>query len=787
MQMAKSLSHLFLLIVVFVLVLIPYSEQLQSSQVHTLLRIQGLLNFPPMLSSWNNDTDFCNTEPSPSVTVVCYEESITQLHIIGNNGTPPLPRNFSMDSFVTTLVKLPNLKVLSLVSTGLWGPLPGKLARLSSLEILNMSSNFLYGGIPQEMSSLTSVQTLILDDNMFNGHLPDWLGSLSTLAVLSLKKNSFNGSLPDSLGNLENLRVLAISHNNFFGEVPDLGSLTSLQTLDLEDNSLGPQFPVVGDKIVTLILRKNKFSSGIPEEVSSYYQLQKLDISSNRFVGPFPSSLLALPSITYLSIAGNRFTGMLFDNLSCNSELEYVDLSSNLLTGKLPNCFLSNSKNRVVLYSGNCLNTEDKSQHALSFCRNQALAVGIIPHRRKPENASKIVVAMSITGGIIGGLLLALLAYLIAKRANLKQPRSKAPPRLISEHASTGYTSKLLSDARYISQAMKIGALGIPSYRTFSLEELERATDNFDSSTFLGEGSHGQMYRGKLKDGTLVAIRCMKMKKSWGTHNFMHHLELISKLRHRHLVSALGHCFECYLDDSSVSRLFLVFEYVPNGNLRSWISERHARRTLSWSHRIGAAIGVAKGIQFLHTGIVPGVFSNKLKITDILLDQNLVAKISSYNLPLLAENVEKVGVQTSSGGSKELHNARTKYEDKSDIYNFGVILLEIILGRPFKSRNEINVARDQLGRIIAADEAVRKGIVDPVIQNACSGESLKTMMEICVRCLLDHPKDRPSIEDVLWNLQFAAQVQDAWRGDSQSSDGSPVSNYQPPLRRIALQ
>ncbi|GMP98300.1 hypothetical protein CsSME_00046246 [Camellia sinensis var. sinensis] len=785
--MAKGFSHSSFLVLVIISLSISYSEQLQSSQVQTLLRIQHLLNFPSVLSSWNNETDFCNTEPSPSLTVVCYDESITQLHIIGNKGVPPLPRNFSIDSFFTTLVRIPSLKVLTLVSLGLWGPLPGKISRLSSLEILNISSNFLYSDIPQEMSILTNLQTLILDDNMFSGQLPDWLSSLSLLAVLSLKTNSLNGSLPESLGSLETLRVLALSHNNFFGEVPDLGSLTSLQVLDLEDNSLGPQFPHLGNKLVTLILRKNKFSSGIPDEVSTYYQLQKLDISFNRFVGPFPPSLLSLPSITYLSIAGNRFTGMLFDNLSCNSELEFVDLSSNLLTGKLPNCFESSSKDRVVLYAGNCLTTVDKTQHGFSFCRNEALAVGILPHRRKSERASKVVLGLSISGGIIGGITLVGLAFVIVRRVHLKKTKGKPQPRLIAVHASTGYTSKLSSEARYVSQAMKIGALGVPSYRTFSLEELEAATDNFDTSTFLAEGSHGQMYRGQLKDGSVVAIRCLKMKRSHGTQNFMHHIEFISKLRHRHLVSALGHCFECNLDDSSVIRLFLIFEYVPNGTLRSWISERRARRTLTWTQRIAAAIGVAKGIEFLHTGIVPGVFSNSLKITDVLLDQNLVAKISSYNLPLLSENMEKVGTQNSSGRSKELNTARVKHEGKSDVYDFGVILLEIILGRPLNSRIEVDIVRDELQRIIAADDAARRGIVDPAIQNAYSDESLKTMMEICIRCLLKDPEVRPSIEDVLWNLQFAAQVQDAWRGDSQSSEGSPVSYFQTPRQQLTIQ
>lgn len=81
-----------------------------------------------------------------------------------------------------------------------------------------------------------------------------------------------------------------------------------------------------------------------------------------------------------------------------------------------------------------------------------------------------------------------------------------------------------------------------------------------------------QMYRGQLKNGSVVAIRCVEMKKKYSTQNFVNHIELISKLRHRHLVSAIGHCFECSLDDSSVNKVYLVFEYVPNGTLRNWIS-----------------------------------------------------------------------------------------------------------------------------------------------------------------------------------------------------------------------
>ncbi|THU45047.1 hypothetical protein C4D60_Mb02t13760 [Musa balbisiana] len=348
----------------------------------------------------------------------------------------------------------------------------------------------------------------------------------------------------------------------------------------------------------------------------------------------------------------------------------------------------------------------------------------------------------------------------------------------------------------YIYQTMKLGTLGIPSYRSFSLEELEAATNNFETSSLMGKGSHGQLYRGKLKDGSLVAIRCLKLKKSQNSQNFNHHIELISKLRYHHLVSALGHCFEYHPDDSSVSRLFLIFEYVTNGTLRSNISvEGHM---LTWMQRISTAIGVAKGIQFLHGGIIPGLFANDLKITNILLDQNLIAKISSYNLPVLAENMKAMVLAgSSSSGLNEpgerhvnvqhsLWTKLTKHLDTIDIYDFGVILLEIVSGRPIISTNELDIMKDELQENIVADGTARRSIVDPVVSRQCCDESLKVVMEICLRCLSEEPTQRPSVEDVLWNLQFAAQVQESWRGDSQSSEESPLSLSQPPQSPIIL-
>ncbi|KAF5772973.1 putative protein kinase RLK-Pelle-LRR-VI-1 family [Helianthus annuus] len=747
-----------------------------ATQEQTLLEIQHLLYYPVVLKSWNNATDFCNTVQSTYVTVVCYEDVVTQLHIINTDKSPPLPEDFSVDAFFAALVKLPSLKVLKLVSLGLWGGLPATISQLSSLEILNVSSNHFTGTIQPEITSLTDLQSLVLDDNNFTGWIPARIGFLSRLSVLSLKNNMLSGLLPESLGSLVDLRVLGLSYNNLSGQVPDLRRSRNLQVLELEGNSLGPEFPRVTDRIISITLRDNKFTAGLPEELRSFYQLKRLDIASNRFTGPFPTWILSLPSINYLDIEGNRFTGMLFEDLACNPELEFVDLSANLLTGKLPNCLVS-SKARNVVYDGNCLTTnngnEIKSQKPISFCSNQALAVGIIPRPHRDGKGSKVALVFGLTGGIIGGLVFVGVAFLIFRHVHGKKAVKMQPP--VPENApASSYTSKLLSDARYVTRAMKLATLGVPPYRTFSLEELEEATNGFNTSTFMGEGSHGQMYRGRLRDGSYVAIQCLKMKRNHNTQWFTRHIELISKLRHQHLVSALGHCFEFYLDDSSVSRLFLVFEYAPNGTLRDWISGKNNGRSLSWSQRIAAAIGIVKGIQFLHSGIVPRLFSSNLKITDVLLDQNFNAKISCNNLSLLNSNIEKDGAQGYFNRFKEPNRARVSNPEKVDVYDFGVILLEIILGKPLCTQKEIESVKEQFQARITSDDAAIKEMVDPAVRDACSDQSLTTIAEICCRCLVNDPLERPSVEDMLWNMQFAAQVQDALH----SSEGSPVSHSQ---------
>ncbi|KAA8533007.1 hypothetical protein F0562_032876 [Nyssa sinensis] len=422
-------SSNFLFPVLIFLLFLPVSiAQLSPSETRTLFQVQQLLEYPEVLQGWNNWTNFCYLPPSPSLVIVCSDNHITELTVIGNKSSPSntsiptsdhfivsqqtLSDKFSIDAFFTTLTKLSNLKVLSLVSLGIWGPLPAKIKRFWSLEVLNISSNFIFGEIPLQISTFKNLKSLVLADNLFNG------------------------------------------------SVPDLRTLQVLEELDLGNNHLGPKFPSLGNNVTRIILRKNSLRSDIPSDLMNFDQLQKLDVSSNNLLGPIPSSLFSLPSIQYLNLAENQFTGALRANTSCNWKLKFVDISNNLLIGNLPYCIGSSSSNMTVISSWNCLsNASSKYQHPYSFCHREALAVK--PPVRNQEGQSTIKLGLIL--GIIGAL------------SSINLPVRGSP----------------VMNGRHAPRTMRMASLGIPPYHVFTLEEMEDATNNFDPSNLGAEGSAG--------------------------------------------------------------------------------------------------------------------------------------------------------------------------------------------------------------------------------------------------------------------------------------------------------
>lgn len=726
------------------------------------------------LDSWGNYTgDFCYMASNLHMSITCQENSVSELKIMGDKlskvsefhgfavPNQTLSETFSIDSLVTTLTRLTSLRVLSLVSLGIWGPLPDKIHRLNSLEFLDMSSNFLFGSIPPQISRLVKLHTLTLDGNFFNESVPDWFDSLSNLTILSLKNNGLKGVLPSSICRITTLTDISLSHNELSGKLPDLSTLSGLHLLDLRENHLDSELPFMPNGLTTLLLSNNSFSGKIPEEFGKLNQLQHLDLSINTLGGVPPSALFSLPNISYLNLASNLLSGSLPNNLKCGDQLGFVDISSNRLTGKLPSCLDSTSDKRLVKFGGNCFSLDTQYQHQESYCKEANI-------EGKHSGGRAIWVLIGVIGGTLAFIIFVALGLLIfCRRYRTREAFVQHTlPKVVQENSTSGISSEVLANARIISEAVKLGTQGAPACRMFSVEDLVEATNNFDKSTLLGEGSIGKLYKGRLENGSYIAIRSLSFFKKYSIRNLKIRVDLLSKLRHPHLVGLLGYCIDDGgRDDSTASRVFLVHEYISNGNFHAHLSESCPEKVLKWSDRLAVLIGVAKAVHFLHTGVIPASFSNRLKTNNILLDEHQIAKLSDYGMTIITDELEQL--ETKGDGAKSWH--MTNLGD--DVYNFGFILLEMLVGPIVSGKGEAFLLNEMKS---FGSQDGRQKIVDPIVLTTCSQESLSIVISITNKCISPEPASRPSFEDVLWNLQYAAQVQATADSDQKSDAPSQL-------------
>uniref|UniRef100_M4CPV4 Protein kinase domain-containing protein n=1 Tax=Brassica campestris TaxID=3711 RepID=M4CPV4_BRACM len=575
--------------------------------------------------------------------------------------------------------------------------------------------------------------------------------------------------VPDALNSLSNLTVLALSHNEMSGELPDLSKLDHLHMLDLRENRFDSELPLLPKSLVTVLLSKNSFSGEVSRCFDGLSQLQHLDLSFNQLTGAPSRFLFSLANISYLDLASNKLSGKLPVDLTCGGKLGFVDLSNNRLVGTIPSCLGGSSGERVVKLGGNCLSIDGvHDQHQELLCEEGE-------SRGRELQGRKIGTLVAVVSGAVLVLVLVAFGLLMlctkrcsccsccgSKEKSVQQTRLKA---VTDNNTQTSLSSQVLASARLISQTAKLSAQGVPSCRSFSFEELKEATDDFDSSRFLGEGSLGKLYRGTLENGSSVAIRCMVLSKKFSSQSIRSHLDCLSKLNHPHLLSFLGHCTRTNLEyDPTATILYLVYEYMPKGTYRTHLSESCPEKILTWPDRLGILIEIAKAVHFLHTGVIPGSFNNQLKTNNILLDQHKIAKLSDYGVTAILEENEKLEIK--SEGHKSKYDV-AKRED--DVYNFGFILLESLVG-PLPTTKGEDFLLNEMTSFGSQDG--RQKIVNPTVLTTSSQESLAIAISIANKCVLLEPSARPSFEDVLWNLQYAAQMQSAADAERKSDTSS---------------
>lgn len=297
---------------------------------------------------------------------------------------------------------------------------------------------------------------------------------------------------------------------------------------------------------------------------------------------------------------------------------------------------------------------------------------------------------------------------------------------------------------------------GVKSAKLFTGKEIKKATNNFSTDRLLGAGGYGEVYYGKLDDGTVVAVKCAKLGNTKGIEQVLNEVRILCQVNHKNLVRILGCCVE-------LEQPLLVYEYVPNGTVSDHLYLQ--RKLLTWDCRLSIAHATAEGLAYLHFSAVPPIYHRDVKSSNILLDDMLNAKVADFGLSRLA-HTDLSHVSTCAQGTLGYldpeYYRNYQLTDKSDVYSFGVVLLELLtsqkaidFGRP---QDDVNLAI-YVQRLVEEERIM--DAVDPALKEGASRVELETMKALgflAVSCLEERRQSRPSMKEVAEEIEYIITI-----------------------------
>ncbi|KAI3726745.1 hypothetical protein L1987_66549 [Smallanthus sonchifolius] len=655
---------------------------------------------------------------------------------------------------------------------------------LSALQVLDLRSSSVLGPIPPSIGSLNQLNRLLLSDNSLTGVIPASLRQLSSLLVLNLSLNMLTGSIPSSFSALSNLTVLDLSSNFLSGPIPsEYGSLSSLNYLNLSNNSLSSALPAQLanlSQLVDLDLGFNSLLGSLPAELRLLTRLRRLLINNNDLGGSFPGNLtINLPDIIFLDVSSNNFTGNLPDlstfsnasgvTLNFSNNLLYGSLNSNISTVgliDLSNNYLQgldvHNGNRTFL-SRNCfLRLPD--QRSLNDCTTFYALNGVpfdgnpispVPPPIPRKNSSHLKYVLA---GVFGGLgviiIIVIVLFFILKKCN---KRSVSQRSANVEPVQEGGNTK--------DQNLSVDILSLTD--SFKYEQMLQATSGFSDTNLIKHGHSGDIFSGRLEDGSAVVIKRIDMRSS-RKDCYMTEMELYSKGMHTRLVPLLGHCLE------HETEKLMVYKYMPNGDLsnslyRPTSLEDGGLQSLDWITRLKIATGAAEGLVYLHHECNPPLVHRDIQASSILLDDKYDVRLGSLsevcaqgvdnnqNVITRLLRISSISESTPSGtGSAPPICAY-------DVYCFGKVLLELVTGKPGISNSEDSSAKEWVDQTLTFINNYDKELVSKIVdQSLVIDEDLLdevwAVAIVAKSCLNPKPAKRPQMAHILKALETPFRV-----------------------------
>ncbi|XP_042492166.1 leucine-rich repeat receptor protein kinase HPCA1 isoform X1 [Macadamia integrifolia] len=597
---------------------------------------------------------FNKNQLSGSIPPKLFSSKMVLIHVLfdGNQLSGKIP---------STVGLVQTLEVLRLDRNSLIGPVPSNLNNLTSINELNLAHNQLTGSVP-DLTGMDSLNYVDLSNNSFaQSEAPSWFSTIQSLTTLVMEYGILQGKVPQKLFSFPQLQQIKL-RNNALNNTLDMGDSISqqLQLVDLQNNHIS-SVTLNSAYRNTLILTGNPVcTTGISN--TNYCQLQK------QTTNPYSTSLAncgtkSCPPDQGLSPQSCEcaypyegtlyFRAPSFRDLSNISTFHALEMSLWIKLGLTPGSVsLQNSFFNVDDYLQIQLELFPSIGNGKYFNRSEIQRIGFYlsnqTYKPPPEFGPYYFIASpyafpvelggtSLSIGVIVGIgtgcgVLILILMGVGIYIFQQKWRAEKAIELSKPFASWGPSGEDSGGPPQLKGA-----------RWFSYDELKKCTSNFSESNEIGFGGYGKVYRGMLSSGLVVAIKRAQQGSMQGGLEFKTEIELLSRVHHKNLVGLVGFCFE-------QGEQMLVYEFMPNGTLRDNLSGKSGI-PLDWKRRLCIALGSARGLAYLHDLANPPIIHRDVKSTNILLDENLTAKVADFGLSKLVSDSGKGHISTQVKGT----------------------------------------------------------------------------------------------------------------------------------------